>query len=132
MKNILIADDDRTFREALVAYLYSKLKNYNLLTAEDGEKAIEILEATHVSLILTDLVMPKADGYELIDYVTEHNPDIPVIIMTSSWSVELVALLQKMPHILFIEKPLHLEDIDRMIIGPLMTNDQAPAGSAAN
>jgi DNA-binding NtrC family response regulator len=128
MKNILIADDNKIFCETLASYLRSKLEKYNVLTAEDGEKAIEILESNPVSLILTDLVMPKVDGYKVIDYVKEFKPAIPVIIMTSAWSLELQILIREMGIAEYLEKPFHLEDIDRIVIEPLIMNE--PTASA--
>jgi DNA-binding NtrC family response regulator len=122
-KNILVADDNKIFRETLASYLRSKLGEYNVLTAEDGEKAIEILESNAVSLLLTDLVMPKVDGYQVIAYVKERKPAIPVIIMTSAWSLELQVLIRKMGNAAYLEKPFHLEDIDRIVIEPLIKNE---------
>lgn len=123
MKNILIADDDKIFRETLASYLCSRLKSYTVLAVEDGEKAIEALKSNPVSLILTDLAMPKVDGYNVIAYVKKNHPTIPLIIMTAAWSLELQMLVQKMGIADYIEKPFHLEDIDRIVIEPLIKNE---------
>jgi DNA-binding NtrC family response regulator len=123
MKNILVADDDKIFRETLASYLRSKLAKFTVLTAEDGGKAIEMLESNQVSLILTDLAMPKVDGYNVIAYVKKNHPTIPLIIMTAAWSLELQMLIQRMGIANYIEKPFHLEDIDRMVIAPLIKNE---------
>jgi DNA-binding NtrC family response regulator len=130
MKNIIVVDDNKIFRETLASYLCSKLENYNVLLAEDGEKAIEVMESHPVSLVLTDLAMPKVDGYKVITYAKELYPAIPVIIMSSAWSLELEALVRKMGIVHYLEKPFNLDDIDRLIIEPLRTSGKIPATSA--
>ena len=122
MENILIVDDDKIFLKTLASYLRSKLKNYNVMTAEDGEKAIELMKSNPVSLVLTDLQMPKVDGYKVIAYAQEHDSAIPVIIMTSAWSLELATLVEKKRIARYIEKPFQLEELDRIIIEPLIKN----------
>jgi|SRR5208283_3440149 len=122
MENILIVDDNKIFLKTLAFYLRSKLKNYNVMTAEDGEKAIKLMKSNPVSLVLTDLEMPKVDGYKVIAYAQEHDPAISVIIMTSAWSPELATLVEKKRIARYIEKPFQLEDFDRIIIEPLIKN----------
>jgi two-component system response regulator SaeR len=123
MKNILVVDDNKALLETLASYLRSKLTTYQVLTAEDGEQAIEQLKTKPISLILTDLAMPKVDGYKVITYAQELNPPVPVIIMTSAWSLELEALIEKMKINRYIEKPFQLEDFDRIILEPLLKSE---------
>jgi len=115
LNTILVVDDDEIFRETLTSYLASKWKNYKVMAAEDGEKAIEILQANAVSLIITDLIMPYADGYKVIAFASTFKPTIPLIIMTAAWSLELASLVSKMGVVRYIEKPFHKEDIDRIV-----------------
>ncbi|HUK99410.1 MAG TPA: response regulator [Nitrospirota bacterium] len=129
MKNILIVDDDKTFLETLTSYLGSKCANYTVLTAEDGEKAIEVLKSHAVNLILTDLMMPHADGYKVIAFVKQSVPSIPVIIMTAAWSLELESLIRKIGVVRYIEKPFHKEDVDRMITEILPYEDGGILGN---
>ncbi len=125
MRKVLIVDDNKVLRETLASYLESKIGGLTVLTAEDGGKAIHLLESNCVDLILTDLVMPNIDGYNVVDYAKKHCPSVPLIIMTASWSLELETLLQKRGAIRYIEKPFRPEDIDRMIIAPLLGQETA-------
>jgi CheY-like chemotaxis protein len=126
MKNILVADDNKVLRETLASYLSSKLTAYRVLTAADGEQAIELLKTNPISLVLTDLAMPKVDGYKVITCAQQLDPPVPVIIMTSAWSLELAALVGKMGINRYIEKPFQLEDFDRIIVEPLLKNEIIP------
>jgi len=121
MDSILIVDDNRMILHSLSSFFGLTLKNFNILTAEDGEKAIEILQSKSksVSLILTDLEMPNVDGYQVIEYAKKNHPSIPVIIMTGSWSLDLELLVQKTGIMRCIEKPFHFEDIAEMAIEAL-------------
>lgn len=131
MKNILIADDNKVFRDTLASYLRSQLTDYTVQTVEDGAEAIEALESNPVSMVLTDLMMPKVDGYKVIAYLKKKHPSLPVIIMTSAWSLELEMLIRKMGIVQYLEKPFHHEDLDRMVIEPLREAKKAATISAA-
>jgi len=122
MKNILIVDDNRMILHSLSSFLRLTLKDFNVLTAEDGEGAIELLETNLVSLILTDLEMPKVDGYQVIEYAKKSHPSVPVIIMTGSWSLDLELLVKKTGIVRCIEKPFRYEYLLDMAIEALGEN----------
>ena len=52
-------------------------------TAADGGEVLEMIEKAPYDLILSDIKMPKRDGYEIYSYVREKFPDMPVILMTA-------------------------------------------------
>ena len=66
---------------------------FTVTMASDGRQAIQILETTVVSLVVTDLKMPHIDGFELLAHVMQHYPEIPVIIITGYSTSELERLL---------------------------------------
>ena len=78
---ILVVDDDqgisRTLQEMLVA------DGCFVEVAEDGERALEKLEGHGFDLVLSDVVMPRMDGYELYHRVRKMYPDLPVLMMTA-------------------------------------------------
>jgi len=77
-ETILIVEDEvllrDTWKEMLVYF------GYKPLMAEDGLKAIRILNEQKVDLIITDLKMPKYDGFFLLNFLKEKNLNIPTII----------------------------------------------------
>jgi DNA-binding NtrC family response regulator len=126
MEKILIIDDNQMLRNSVSSYLGFTMKEYSVLTAEDGQKGIEAIKSNPVSLILTDLEMPNMDGYQVIDYAKKHHPTVPVIIMTGSWSSDLKALVCKTGVARCLEKPFRFEDLSEMIREALEKHGDIP------
>ena len=80
MYNILVCDDERDIVSALQIYLESD--GYNVLTAYNGEEAIEIFNNNEIHLVLTDIMMPKIDGITAMVKIRE-NSNAPVILLTA-------------------------------------------------
>lgn len=78
---ILIVDDEEMMRNLLTKIL--KRENYQILTAGDGQEAVELLEKEAVDLIISDMKMPRMNGFELLKHVKENYPQIGIIIMTA-------------------------------------------------
>jgi len=85
-KVIMVADDSSTVRKFVSFSL--KMKEYEVVQAEDGMDALEKMSQTHVDLAIVDLNMPNMDGYELIETIrsSEDYSDLPVIILSSEGS----------------------------------------------
>lgn len=83
---VLLVDDDSTFRFLLARRLERMGLAYE--EAENGEKAIELLKESHFDLIITDIYMPKKDGFEVIHVARNLYPDVQFIIITASASIE--------------------------------------------
>ncbi len=88
---VLIVDDSEMNRELLAEMLGSE---YKITEAENGEECMAALKqrGTGISLILLDIVMPVADGFDVLDYMTSTHriEDIPVIMISSENSEETV------------------------------------------
>jgi CheY-like chemotaxis protein len=82
-RKILVADDSRLVRKVLTRILLKA--GYQVSEAEDGFKALGLLENEHHHLLLLDLVMPGIDGYKLLKYIRQHKEYIntPVFILTA-------------------------------------------------
>lgn len=78
---ILVVDDEYGIREMLKNYL--ELEDYEVVTAEDGINALEILEKEYFNLILSDINMPRMQGFELLQKVKEKYPHIKRILITA-------------------------------------------------
>jgi len=87
---IMVADDSSTVRKFVSFSL--KMKNFKVLTAEDGMDALEKMSLAKVDLLIVDLNMPNMDGYELIRTVrqSEDYQDLPIIILSSERSEEAI------------------------------------------
>ncbi len=80
MIKILIADDEVNIRE--VVKEYGKVNGYEVLEAEDGQKAIEMVDEYKFDLIILDIMMPKLDGYTACRQI-KAKQDIPVIMLSA-------------------------------------------------
>ncbi len=80
---ILIAEDDPEFSGLLNNVFEQHRSKLTVVCASDGVEAIAALKQMTISVLVTDLKMPKADGLELLAYVNDNHPDLPCIVMTS-------------------------------------------------
>jgi len=83
---VLLVEDDLVLREALTETL--RLAGHEVLTAEDGTAALQILENSAVSAVVTDYQMKPMNGYELLRSVREHHLQLPVLLMTAHGTIE--------------------------------------------
>lgn len=83
MITVLLVDDSPTVRTMVSDLL--KSKGLQVMEAGDGIEAMEKMQAKCPNLVITDIVMPRMNGYELCRWVKNNyqNPDIPVIMCTS-------------------------------------------------
>ena len=79
--NILVADDDIHTRMLLSAVL--EAEKYTVFTAENGEKALSIMDKTHIDLVIVDVMMPIMDGYELTRLLRESNDNLPILMVSA-------------------------------------------------
>jgi signal transduction histidine kinase len=103
-KTILIVDDEKVIRDLCMRALHG----YRTLEAADGEEALRIFERGGIDLILTDVMMPKVNGLELLKRLKEREPTQVVIIMTGYADKELILKALKADADDFITKPLSL------------------------
>lgn len=83
MINILVADDEFYISNLIKISLTQA--GYNCITVEDGEEALKLVEKEDFDLALLDIMMPKINGYELLEFIRAYK--IPVIFITAKSSV---------------------------------------------
>lgn len=83
MAKILLVEDDSNLREIYGARL--EAEGYEILTANDGEEALAIAVKEKPDLIITDIMMPKISGFDMLDILrtTPETKDVKVIVMTA-------------------------------------------------
>ena len=79
-QRILVVDDEASIRRILETRL--KMAGYNVVTAEDGEEAVELFNKTNPDIVILDVMMPKMDGYGVTREIRRVS-DIPIIILTA-------------------------------------------------
>lgn len=88
---ILVADDDAEIRFLLETTLAAD--GYDILTASNGTEAIRIATQEHPRLVVLDVTMPQADGYEVTRALRQHEEtkNIPIIMLTAHREEEIAA-----------------------------------------
>ena len=81
--------DDSPMDSLLAGKLLAKIEHANIIYAENGIKALELVEQLRPNLILTDLQMPEMDGLELVETIRKRFPSIPTILMTANGSEDV-------------------------------------------
>ena len=77
---ILVADDEKEIRELLRLYLENA--GYKVIEAEDGQQALDLLRSNEIDLCLLDIMMPKMDGYHVLQELRKES-NIPVVIISA-------------------------------------------------
>lgn len=103
-QTILLVDDELGHLKTLEK-LFNK-EGYNVLTAQDGQIALEVLRQHTVDLVVTDVMMPKLDGMALLKLIGTLQPNAEVILMTAFGTVELAVQGMKEGAYDFITKPI--------------------------
>jgi len=113
---LLVVEDVPDILQLLVATL--KFKGYRVVTATNGEEALEEVKKEHPALIITDILMPKMDGFNLVHRLRLNNEtrDIPVMFLSATY---IAPEDKEFAHVIgvtrFMEKPVNLEEFFPMV-----------------
>ncbi|MBI2902234.1 MAG: sigma-54-dependent Fis family transcriptional regulator [Candidatus Methylomirabilis oxyfera] len=110
---VLVADDETNFRKLLVREL--ERRGYQAWAAEDGVKALEILQQREVDVVLLDLKMPSVGGIDVMRRLKEHPEPPEVIVMTGYASIPTAIEAVKLGAYDYVTKPCKIEKLDLLI-----------------
>jgi len=110
----LLVDDEEGIRKILGISLTDL--GYQVLTAENGEEALEIFRRENPPIVLTDIKMPVMDGIELLRTIKDESPDSEVIMITGHGDMDLAIKSLKYRAIDFVTKPIN-DDILEIALG---------------
>ena len=116
MTKILIVEDEPTLHKALLEFLTED--KFEVVSAFDGEEAIKLAKEKTPDLILLDIVLPKKDGYEVLDYLKldKKTQKIPVVLLTNLESAENIEkAFNKGATTYLVKANYRLEDIVKKI-----------------
>jgi len=113
VSHVLIVDDELNIRRVLSAMLARE--GYEVTAAADGEQALAVLQKTPVHVVVTDLVMPRLGGLELLAQITSEFPDVPVIVITAHGTVDSAVQALKAGAFDYITKPFEQEELKKVI-----------------
>jgi len=86
MFSILIVEDDEILNKMICVKL--KLEAYRVFAAFDGEQALDVLDREHIDLIISDIMMPNMDGYQLARELRDAAYTIPILMVTAKNQME--------------------------------------------
>ena len=81
MFHILVVEDDQALNKLICRVLNKN--GYETSVAFDGEQALEMLDQTYIDLIVTDLMMPRMDGYDLTKALRDSGYQLPSLVVTA-------------------------------------------------
>jgi DNA-binding NtrC family response regulator len=110
---ILIVEDDPTVGESIRLLL--KKRGYAILLAPNGKEALHLFRQEFVDLVITDLVMPKMDGIELLEAVKGLRSETEVIVISAQGTIEKAVQAIKLGAFDFIEKPINPRVISLLV-----------------
>ncbi len=111
--SILVVDDEEIVRESLSSWLEED--GYEVVTAENGARALERLPERDWTLLLVDLKMPGMDGIQLMEEVRKVRPDLVILIMTAFATVDTAVNAMKKGAYDYLVKPFNPEDLSLSI-----------------
>lgn len=112
---ILVVDDDPGTRLSISDYL--ELSGYSVIVADDGQEALAKVQEYHPDLMVTDIVMPRMNGYELVRQVRQKSEFrlLPVILLTARTKTQERILGYQSGCDLYLPKPFELEELGAAI-----------------
>ncbi|MCG8700004.1 MAG: response regulator [Bacteroidales bacterium] len=126
MKKVLVVDDNIIDRKLISQRISNEFPQVSVKEATDGLHALKMLEEHDFDLIITDLVMPKMEGIELIQHINSLNSMVPIIAV-SGHNPYYLYLAKKMGVRKVFTKPLHPQQFIREISLYLGLNERIVA-----
>jgi len=119
MKRILVVDDHKEIRDLLSKLFLST--GYEVDTAEDGEVAMKKVKENRYDLVVTDYMMPKMDGIDLLKRLKMENPRLSILMMSGSMVEE--AFFTQLGADAFLAKPLNLSSV-RILVEKILNPER--------
>jgi DNA-binding NtrC family response regulator len=113
MAKVLVVDDEVNLRKVLTAML--RRNGYEVTAASDGEQGLAEFYKSGADIVVTDLVMPKLSGMELLKSINSSHPDVPVILITAHGTVDSAVEAIKLGAFDYITKPFDQAEIQAVI-----------------
>lgn len=109
MKKVLVVDDTKNIRILLTKCL--ELEGYTVLTASDGQEALELFKSNEFDLAFLDIKMPQLSGTEVLKKIRQQGITIPVIIITAYATIKNAVDCTHMGAVAYIQKPFTADKV---------------------
>ncbi|UCG79326.1 MAG: response regulator [Nitrospirota bacterium] len=119
-KKVLVVDDSATMRMLITMTIKKSISGVSVIEALNGADAQDKLQSNKVDLVLTDVNMPKMNGWELVKWIrSSHSKDIPVVIITTEGAEEEIEEGKALGANAYITKPVKSQELKDTIQGLL-------------
>lgn len=109
MTQIMLVDDDKELLEIYDKIF--KLNGFDVISCENGEKALAALAKNQISVVISDIIMPKMSGIELLREIKKRNPQTEVIMLTAEGSISGAVEAVKEGAFSYLVKPAEVDDL---------------------
>ena len=131
MSNILLIEDEDSIRRVLKKVLQEDNQSYKFTEATDGQEGISTVKKQDFDLILCDIKMPKKDGIEVLDFIRNHTPKTPIVMISGHGNMETAVKAMRMGAFDYISKPPDLNHLLSTVRSALKSKTQpAPVQKA--
>jgi CheY-like chemotaxis protein len=112
-KRILIVDDSDELTHVISEFL--SMFGYSVYTAKDGIDALKFMESEPMDVVVSDIHMPRMDGYTLMTEIKSRYPQTPIVLITGFSVSEAKKMAFDKGADAFVAKPFHLKDLKGVI-----------------
>jgi two-component system response regulator AtoC len=123
MAKVLVIDDEANLRKVLAALL--RRDGYDVTVAADGEMGLAEFQKNGADAVITDLVMPKIGGMEVLKSVNATDPEVPVIIITAHGTVDSAVEAIKLGAFDYVTKPFDQVELSNVLAKAVRTHEGA-------
>ena len=123
MFKILVVEDYKNLRKLIVTCL--EKASYTVFETHNGEEALDLMDKEYVDLIVTDIMMPEMDGYELIKSLREANYNTPILIITAKEDIEDKRQGFNLGADDYMVKPINIDELILRVKSLLRRSNQA-------
>jgi CheY-like chemotaxis protein len=115
---ILVAEDNELVRRLLFNILS---EDYEVLTAVDGLDAVRVLELHdgRIAAVITDIQMPRMDGFRLVEWLRRNKPGLPILVLSSFCRITVLSALGQKPGLAVLSKPFAVGELEEVLGGLL-------------
>ena len=106
---ILLADDDDDVRIPIFNFLIAR--NHNVTQTHNGLDTLTQLKQERFDIVITDLKMPGADGFDVLNHVKQHTPQTEVIMMTGFGDIDMAVKAMREGAFDFFSKPVKMQEL---------------------
>ncbi|MGC8755984.1 MAG: response regulator [bacterium] len=115
MTKVLIVDDEIYFATNIANLLRANNEDMDALAVYSAEEALKQLEKAQYDIVVTDIRMPKINGFEFIKLLKQKWPNVSVIVMTAYGAKEVMENAFSLGTLFYIEKPFRVEKLEALL-----------------